>query len=192
MQLRSIEILYLVFWSSSMVIRSVFVILTVIFLFSGYYYGRAVTLPSQIKLIELLISFSSIVFAVVGVWLAVVFPNVMTGVYKNISVDEKKTLIDSAKRLLIPLFLASFISASSFIIRLLIEPLRGVSWVTEGEWANGVLFSFISIASFAIVISLILALAPGLQLLFDGVSVVKGDSRRNRYLSRVSRTKKDS
>ncbi|HFD33342.1 MAG TPA: hypothetical protein ENJ28_11630 [Gammaproteobacteria bacterium] len=175
-----------------MVIRSVFVILTVILLFSGYYFGRIVTLPSQIKLIELLISFSSIVFAVVGVWLAVVFPNVMTGVYKNTSVDEKQTLIDSAKRLLIPLFLASFISASSFIIRLLIEPLRGMSWVTEGEWANGVLFSFISIASFAIVISLILALAPGLQLLFDGISVVKGDSRRNRYLSRVSRTKKDS
>lgn len=172
-----------------MLLKGIVVILSVICLFAGYYYGRIITVHSLIKLIELLISFSSIVFAVVGVWLAIVFPKVMSGIYKNISIDEKQNLIDSAKRLLIPLFIASIISGSSFMVRLLIEPLKEVPWIAEGEWANGVLFSFIFIASIALVIALVIAVSPGLQLLFDGISVVKAERRRNRYLSRASRTK---
>ncbi len=166
-------------------------ITTISIAIAGFYFGRAISASDQLKLLELLISFASVVFAVVGVWLAIVFPNVMSGIYKNIPVEEKDVLIITAKRLLVPLFLTSFIAASSMLIRVLAEPLRLIPSITAGTCANGLLFSFILVANFYLFIALVIALAPGLQLLFDGMDVVKGEKRKNRYLSRTSR-KNDS
>lgn len=158
---------------------------------TGYFSGLQISLEDQLKLIELLISFATVVFAVVGVWLAVVFPDIMTGIYKRTTIEEKKELLSTAKRLLIPLFLASLIAAASMFVRVVAEPLKSITWINFGSYGNGVLFAFILCSMLYLFIALIFALAPGLQLLFDGFGVVKGAERKNRYLSRNSHGKDD-
>ncbi len=151
---------------------------------TGYLSGRQISFEDQLKLVELLITFASVVFAVVGVWLAVVFPDIMTGIYKRTPIEEKKELLGTAKRLLIPLFLASFIAAASMFVRVVAEPLKSVTWINIGTHGNGLLFAFILCSMFYLFVALVFALAPGLQLLFDGMDVVKSHERTNRYLSR--------
>jgi len=156
---------------------------------TGYFTGRQISFEDQLKLVELLITFASVVFAVVGVWLAVVFPDVMTGIYKRTSIEQKRELLSTAKRLLVPLFLASFIAAASMFVRIVAEPLKSVTWIDLGACGHGLLFAFILCSMFYLFVALIFALAPGLQLLFDGMDVVKSHERRDRYLSGSSQKK---
>lgn len=165
------------------ILISIFIIILIFSI--GYFAGAEVSVRIQLELIDVIVSFASFVFAILGLWLAVVFPDVMAGIYKNNSIEEKRGLISKAKRLLLPLCLASMVAASGILIRIAAEPIMKFVWLSEVSLDNSILFAFITISFFTLVVALILALAPGIQMLFDGNDEVKRVERKRRYLSQA-------
>jgi uncharacterized protein YacL len=147
----------------------------------GFFAGAEVPVRSQLELVDVIVSFSSFVFAILGLWLAVVFPEIMAGIYKKRSSGDKKKLVSRAKRLLLPLCLASMVAASGILVRIAAEPIMKFAWLSGETFDNSILFAFITVSFFILVVSLILALAPGIQMVFDGSDEVKKAERDDRY-----------
>lgn len=159
---------------------------------TAYCFGGSVPGDAQLKLLELLITFSSVIFAVAGIWLAVVFPNVITGIYQASEVQEKNSQLKQASKLLIPLGLASTVAVVSMLSRVAAEPLQHIDFLVQGALANKILFSLIAVLTLTLFISLAFALSPGIQLLFNGMDHVKSEQRKGRYFSRASRNRNGS
>lgn len=158
---------------------------TILFALIGFLAGAEVPVPSQLKLIDVIVSFASFVFAILGLWLAVVFPEVMAGIYKDNSIEEKKGLISRAKKLLLPLCLASVVAASGIFVKIAAEPIMKFTWLREETIDNSALFAFITVSFLMLIFALILALAPGIQMVFDGSDEVKRAERNKRYFNRT-------
>lgn len=172
-----------------MIRRTLLSILAMLVAYASYNYGSEVPVSTQIDLLNFLVTISSVVFGVVGIWLAVVFPDVISGIYTNRSVDEKVTLYRKAKILLVPLLLVTAVTISTITFRVLIAivcPLGGSLRPLNG---SGVLFAFIVFASIALIWSLILAIAPGLQMLFEASWAIKKSIRKNRFIGKDSGSK---
>ena len=169
------------------IISAVFIALAL----SAYCVGGSVQGNSQLKLLELLIAFSSVILTVTGIWLAVVFPNVITGIYQVSEIEKKKSQLKQASRLLIPLGLSSLVALVSTFFRVAAEPLQHIDFLVQGELANKILFSLIAVLTLTLFISLAFALSPGIQLLFNGTDHIKSEQRKRRYFSRTQRSKDD-
>lgn len=142
---------------------------------------------SQIRILEVIIIFASTIFAILGIWLAVVFPEVMSGIYKNCNAKDKRSLYQKGKRIIFPLVLASICAFSALLVRISAEVLAnaGVAAAVGVCAARSVLLFTIILLVLGLGVSLIMAIAPGLQMLFEGYRAVKKAEREERYFSRV-------
>lgn len=167
------------------------VILSALMGYAGYYYGGFLPISSQMKLLDPLVTLSAVVFAIMGIWLAVVFPNVISGVYKESSSVAKKQLLFKAKRLLTPLLIATFVSISTIVVRIISEILLVKIHNIDQSIPRGLFFNYIIFSSLALIVALVLSVAPGLQMLFEADRSHKTCQKKERFCSN-SDTSKDA
>lgn len=145
-------------------------------------FGNSVPVNVQVGLMDHLLTISSVVIAIIGIWLAVVFPEVINGIYKSSAVTDKRTLYSNAKALLTPFGLAVGVAIVVIVLRVAIEPLRFLQWNISPPLARGCLFGVISGITMLLVISLALAALPGLAMLVSARDTLKSSERRERFL----------
>jgi hypothetical protein len=159
-------------------------------LFCGYGVGVKIPIANQVALLDHLVGFSSVVFGVVGVWLAVVYPSVMTGLFgAQTDLDTKKRLIDDASALLLPLVLSTVVSILALASRFAVEavaPMRLFSHFQVSA-ARGLFFAFLLVLLGAVFCSLFLSLMPALRILSKRRAELARLRTRNRLLSQVDK-----
>lgn len=154
------------------------------FIILGYWFGGSVEFDNQLGMLEKVLTFSSIVLAVVGLWLAVIFPEVISTIYGNTPIEEKKSSLISAQWLLYPLFICSFVSAAALILMSLMEVTKGVYFGLMPDVFLSLTFSAIMLLAGLSLFALFCALRPGVEILLSGWSFIDRASVRQQHLSR--------
>lgn len=171
------------------IIKVIAAIIGILFVVSISLLGAYVPGQNQIRILEVIIIFASIIFAIIGVWLAVVFPEVMQGIYDNHTAEDKRSLYKKGKRLIFPLVLASGSAFSALLTRIAAEVLAnaGVAATIGSCTSRITLFTITVILVVGLGVSLVMAVAPGLQMLVDGYQAVKHTERNERFFARTQR-----
>lgn len=80
--------------------------------------GRNIPAHSQLEFFTSLLNVASIILAVTGAWLAIVFPNVLTTMYKA-DYENRDADLKKVRRLFAPMIISSVVVASTLVIQLL-------------------------------------------------------------------------
>lgn len=163
---------------------------TCIFTLFGYS-GRHLSVDVQIALIGYLLNSASVVIGVTGIWLAVVFPEVIKDVYIMKTADEKRLQYQRSKVLLTPFLLAVGAAVFMIAIRVIVEPLRYLDVDMSLPVAQGILFGILAASSCWVIYTLVLAALPGLKMLFDAKLDCEGHEIKERFFSSTSVREKD-
>lgn len=169
------------------IVKTIVAILGLSLLTASSLVGAYLPGANQIRILDIIIIFASVIFAILGIWLAVVFPDVMSGIYDRRSAEDKRSLYHKGKRLIFPLVLASFCAFLALVIRICADLLAsgGLVAVMGTGIARMMLFFIINILVVGLGVSLAMAVAPGLQALFEGYREVKKAEREERYFVRT-------
>ncbi len=155
----------------------------------GFFLGQDIPFEEGIELLNIILTSSSLIFAIIGIWLALVFPDVMNNTYKEINLSNRKREMERAERILQPLIYASMIFLTSFMLRLIIGVLKykkeHLPFLESIEpFLQSLLFSVILLLSFFLILTLVSTLAPGFELLYKSKNKLNQDLQKNRLLSR--------
>lgn len=150
---------------------------------AAFYYGSQIPISDQDDVLDFVVTMSSVVFGVVGIWLAVVFPEVISSLYKEVSVEKKDELRKKAKRILLPMVISTIVAVFSVFLKLFLSILKSVVPNDSGLF-RGVIFVLLVYESIALCCSLVLAAAPGLQILFDASANIRSSKRVQRFLNK--------
>lgn len=77
-------------------------------------------------------------------------------------------------------------------VRIVSEPLKQIDILVAGTLDNRLLFLFTTVAFITLLIALVQAVAPGIQMVFDGTDEVKKAARTDRYFSLTQKKERDS
>jgi hypothetical protein len=159
-------------------------------LFCGYRVGANIPIASQVGLLDHLVSFSSVVFGVVGVWLAVVYPSVMTGLFRGQTDFDAKKRLDDASALLLPLVLATLVSILALASRFAVEAVVAMSVSSQfsADVGRGLFFAFLLVLLGAVACSLLLSLLPAVRILTQRRAELAGQRTRKRIMSQVDKS----
>lgn len=124
--------------------------------FTVGYYGRNITFEKQWPLFEALRTTSAIIFAVVGAWMAIVYP-------EKIKSPFKKTYNESgfeSSRLLTPIANSTFILIIVLIIGIFAPIVRQISPEEYHESSRGISYGILFILTFWQIWTVIATLIP--------------------------------
>lgn len=136
-----------------------FIIITSLFV--GYLFGQNISYSDQSKLLDTLRDTSAVLMAVLGVWLAVVCPEILSNLFtdKKFIVDPK--FLQRFKTITIPLFIYSIIICFEIFIPWIAIILKQIDFfVLHFEVMRQISFSIISLLCLIQVLSILLVLAP--------------------------------
>lgn len=123
--------------------------------------GHKVPISEQIPLYSALRNTAAIIFGVMGVWLAIIFPEVLSRAHKEQSDLIREKDRERIRRLLKPIFIATAIVAVTLIATISAPLLREVVWLERhGQILRGASYVLLVSLTLAQIISLLLALAP--------------------------------
>ncbi|MES9907194.1 MAG: hypothetical protein ABW150_01635 [Candidatus Thiodiazotropha sp.] len=132
-----------------------------------YIFGREISFADQWPLYEALRTTASIIFGVMGAWIAIVYPEVLTKIFDK-KTENKKDEIRKIKRLLLPLGISTLILAAILVIGIASPILKQIDFFTARiDIARGISFSSLGILTLVQLWTLIASLAPGEHLLFE-------------------------
>ncbi len=145
-------------------------IFTTIVLIVGYVcysFGGGIPFEEQSKLYEALRTTAAIIFGVMGAWIAIVYPTILTRIFDK-NTKNKKEEVRKISRLLKPLAVSTFILATVLIISIAAPIFKQIDWfVAHTEIFRGISFSIVGILTLVQLWTLIASLAPGEHLLFE-------------------------
>jgi len=75
----------------------------------GYSFGEAVTYNTQSGLLDALRDTSSIIMAVLGIWIAVIYPNLLPKLLNDESVTFEKPQLERVRSLILPMVTAAIV-----------------------------------------------------------------------------------
>lgn len=127
----------------------------------GSLFGQNISYSEQSKLLDTLRDTSAVLMAVLGVWLAVVCPEILSNLFtdKKFIVDPK--FLKRFQTITIPLFIYSIIICFEIFIPWIAIVLKQIDFfVLHFELMRQISFSIISILCLVQVLSILLVLAP--------------------------------
>lgn len=153
--------------------------------------GHRLSAEGLMSILDRISVFSTAVLAIIGIWIAVVFPSVLSSIFED---DEEKTQsLEKASKLLVPLVLIAIVAvlalAAELALLLLLGapvPLTGATGLTLKQIS---LFLVLGLVEGSI-IALFLAIAPGVQVLFDERKKHQRKARRRRMIGNRERQRK--
>jgi hypothetical protein len=127
----------------------------------GSLFGQNISYSEQSKLLDTLRDTSAVLMAVLGVWLAVVCPEILSNLFtdKKFIVDPK--FLKRFQTITIPLFIYSIIICFEIFIPWIAIVLKQIDFfVLHFELMRQISFSIISLLCLVQVLSILLVLAP--------------------------------
>lgn len=90
-------------------IKYLFFILFFLFnAFLSFKWGGSITIESQTSSVEILQNISSVIFGVMGAWIAIVYPEALSGILKWQNTDNDKQVL-AVQKILMPIKIATFV-----------------------------------------------------------------------------------
>lgn len=106
----------------------------------GCVYGNGISLKVQLGLYKTLREISSIIFAVIGAWIAIIFPGALTKIFKKgISIEDKSKEVLRVKLLIQPMILSTISIIISVFIEFSSPIIKSIKFFTD---IKGILLSF--------------------------------------------------
>jgi len=142
--------------------KIVFLIILLLVAVFCYYYGQNVAMKEQMPIFDGLRNTSSIIFGVMGAWLAILHPSSLKKIFSkekgSISKEDKKTI----NLLLLPIIISTFILLIVLVAPLCVAASRSshklIQYVTI---LRGLSFSLLGCLTILQLWALILTLVPG-------------------------------
>ncbi|MGN8224620.1 hypothetical protein [Gracilimonas sp. BCB1] len=171
----------------------VFSILTVA-LCLCFHFGKAIPIGTQKEIVELLLTVASIVFGIMGVWLAVVFPNSLSIAFdREAEIKDKKEALKDLRFLTLPMIISAIIICYVLLFHLLHPIVVNFSFLlTYIPLIRGLSFSIISVIVIMQIWTLIYIFAPGEKLRIKALIQMKKEERGRGLNSETQSLKKMS
>jgi hypothetical protein len=135
-----------------------------------FHYGQEISYELQASLYESLRNTSAIIFGVMGIWIAVIYPNILSKIYaKNIDIKQARLNREEVQKissLIYSLFYSSLIIGAVLIAEVVAPILKEIPFLINNfKFFRGVSYSFLGLLSIMQIWILLLALAPGMEII---------------------------
>lgn len=160
-------------------------ILLIIFLFlTGalcFKFGAGIPFKEQWPLYESLRNTSAIIFGVMGAWIAIIYPNVLSKIYGRVNSSDAKAEAEKINKLISPMLYATTIVAIVLVIGLAAPIAKRIEYLSQyHNILRSLSFSIFGMLTIAQLWSLILTLIPNDIIL----------RKLNRFISRREKLSK--
>jgi len=136
-----------------------FVYIVTAFVF--YSFGDLVSYDDQMKIFEALRNTSAVVFGVMGAWIAILCPGLLTDLFSNKSTLPNGVSAEKFNKLLSPLVYATFILIFATMATVVAPAVKNIPFFSENYTiVRRFCFAFIGVISIALSWSLLLTLLP--------------------------------
>lgn len=137
----------------------------------GYFYGQAVSIKEQLLLYKSLRDLSAIIFAVIGAWIAIIYPNALTNIFKNKGVEILEH--QKIRILAIPMFISTGTIVISAGVEFLYPISKQIIFLKQySKILHGASYSTVGVLFLIQIWCLLIALLPT-QLITDDILVAK-------------------
>lgn len=144
----------------------------VLFLISAYF-GKNIRFADQWPLYESLRTTAGIIFGVMGVWIALIYPDAMSKILDKKTAD-KKVEFEKVKKVLQPLVTASFILIIVLIVGLLAPIFKQINFFMDYVECLRVMSFFVLLVCSTIMIWLLIkVLIPGVEIKIEIEAIQK-------------------
>jgi phosphotransferase system glucose/maltose/N-acetylglucosamine-specific IIC component len=171
---------------------SILVVLSVFF----YNYGRNVPIQKQISLYESLRNTSSIIFGVMGAWMAIIYPDTLSTIIRNKkdSTPEDRRKLQEMGKVLSPLIYSTIILIVVLLVGITEPLLKQIPiLMSHSKIIRGLSYSLISLLTILQIWSILLTLLPADIVVRKLDSIQDMKNVQNRRMSRVQKmNEKDS
>jgi hypothetical protein len=124
-----------------------------------FYFGSKITFTNQWPLYDALRSTASIIFAVIGAWLTILYPDEIKKIF-NRKLDERKAKSESIDLLVANIQYSTFILAAIMSVGIVGQILRYLPWaLTHTETLRRLSFGFLGFLTFMQFWTLLMTLA---------------------------------
>lgn len=135
-------------------------VFSMIFVSAAFYYGRNVEFSAQWPLYEALRATASIIFAVVGAWLAIIYPDRLRFAFGQ-AVKASDNKIINIGKLLSPAIHSTFILSIILIVGVLAPILKQINFlIAHKELFRGLSYGLLAILTLWQLVTIILTLVP--------------------------------
>lgn len=132
-----------------------------------FIFGARVPFKEQWALYESLRTTASIIFGVMGAWIAIIYPTVLTKIFDK-KYAHKKEELKKISRLLSPLLISTLIVVTILIIGIVTPIFKQIMFFQQHvEISRGLSFCMLGILTMTQIWTLLASLAPGENLLFE-------------------------
>lgn len=158
--------------------RTILLILAFVFsaalCIAGYWFGRYIPFEKQWPLFEALRNTASIIFAVVGAWLAIIYPERLKMSFGKKSNDSDKSSSESMKLLMTPAIHSTFILAILLMIGVVAPIAKQIPQLLPHiEMLRGISFFILSSLTFWQIAIVLLTLYPG-EMVQESLDIQEG------------------
>lgn len=163
-------------------------LLIVILICFFFFYGKNVSYKDQLYLFDSVRNTSGAIFTIMGIWIAVIYPNSLKIFSEEITNNEEEKQIEKIRKLIIPMIYSSTIFSIVLIIQIFYPIAKQISIFNSNITIfRGLLYSLLGTLNILQIWTLFLALIPGTNLLRDFRHISKTRTYRNKFHSRNSR-----
>ena len=139
----------------------IFIALVAISIIAGYFCGPYISFSEQSKLLDTLRDTSAVLMAVLGVWLAVICPEILEKLFSGKSFVLDAKFLERFKTITIPLFIYSIIICFEIFIPWIAVIFKQIPFfVAHISVLRQISFFAISLLCLVQVLSILLVLAP--------------------------------
>ncbi len=156
-----------------------------------FFYGRYIPFHEQWPLYEALRTTASIIFGVMGAWIALIYPDTLAKILSK-KHTNKTAEIQKVKRVLEPLVFSTFCVILVLTIGVFVPVLKQFSWIMEYvQIFRGISFGLLGMLTLAMGIELLKMLIPGLEIKQEFTAIKNKQEQLSKIQSRVQKQKSD-
>lgn len=162
-------------------IYTIFLLLSSITGVMVFQFGQKIPMDDQMDIYDSLKDFASIIFGVMGAWIAIVYPDALGKVFsKNIDHDQN---LNNLKRLFIPMRISTFIVVVCAFIKWFYPLAKNINiFIKYKNFLIAFNFFFLGLLTLSLIFALVLSLLPmelAEEEVTDKTSQVKGAKRKS-------------
>jgi hypothetical protein len=144
----------------------------------AFFFGQNIPFTEQKEVLDSLKDIAAIVFGVMGAWIAIIYPEMLSSVVQTRKVSENASL----RRLLEPMIYSAVVVCVIVVIALAGPIIKQFDFILAHKVVlRGVLYSIICLLALVLLGTMVLALLPG-EVLEDKLSRAGG---RKRLITRL-------
>lgn len=168
-------------------------LLLVAFSAIAFIYGRNIPFKEQWPLYDSLRNTASIVFAVMGAWIALLYPEALSTLFKVGKIQGDFVRVRQINKLLLPLIYSTFVLSSILVVGIAAPILKQIPILSTKYvlWIRGLSYLFLSVLTVFQLWSVILTLVPADFVKRNLENVSETHSRKHNLMSQAKELKPD-